>query len=113
MRERLSELHDPSGQTLYCFTAQFECYSKTDNGSNVALLVSVKHDGRFACDHSWIHRSKAMKLLELRHGDIVQFVACVERYPKNVPVPLAEVVEYDYCFSKIREMIIISRRNDV
>lgn len=115
MRERLGDLYDPAGQAAHTFTAQFQCFGKTDEGSNVALLVAVYLGcEKWLSDHVWIHRSKQLKLLEPDKGDILEFEAVVSRYPRQgKSFTRADEIEYDFCLDKIKEMKIVQRRNRV
>lgn len=113
MRERLGDYYDPSGRQTHYFTAQFQCFGKTDEGSNVALLVSVFKDGRWVCDHAWIHRSKQMKRLELEKGDIIEFQAVVGKYPRQGETIIrAEERTWDFSLEHICEMRILRKRSD-
>lgn len=112
MRERLGDLYDPSGKQAYCFTAQFQCFGKTDEGSNVALLVAVYlGTGRWVADHVWIHRSKQMKRLELEKGDIIAFEAVVNKYLRQgISFSRPEDAVYDFGLDHIRAMRVHQKR---
>ena len=112
MRERLGELYDPAGKEAHCFTAQFHCFGKTDEGSNVALLIAIYlGTERWCADHLWIHRSKQMKQLELEKGDIIKFSAVVGKYPRQgESFSRAEDAEWDFCLNKVRKMRIYRKR---
>lgn len=107
MRERLA----PHYQETHCFTADFASYSKTEDGNNVACFRNVKLNGKWVCDHVWIHRSKHMKNLELKHGDKVQFEARVGRYTRGFP-RIEQEVEFDYNLEKVREFIVVQRHTE-
>jgi len=106
MRERLALYF---GQTQ-CFTAQFQCYGRTAEGSNVVLLVRVQIEDRWVCDHLWIHRSKMLKNLALEKGDIVEFMARVGRYARNEPIQHVSEIQWDYNLEKIHAVNVIQRR---
>jgi len=111
MRERLGDLYDPSGRQAHCFTAQFQCFGKTDEGTNVALLVEIYlGTERWLSDHVWVHRSKQMKLLEPERGDILEFEAVVGKYPRSESFSRAEDCQYDFSLEKIREIRILRKR---
>src|SRR5258708_11173567 len=110
MRERLGELYDPGGKEAYCFTAQFQTFGKTDEGSNVALLIAIYlGNERWVADHVWIHRSKQLKLLEPEKGDILEFEAVVGRYPRSESFSRAEDCVWDYGLEHIREIHILRK----
>lgn len=106
MRKRLARYY----QQTHVFNAKFMEYSKTPEGSNVCLLGNICIGGHWVADHVWIHRSKAVKRLELMHGDHVRFEAQVDRYARNHPLPPDFEVEYDYGLVKIREFIVLKRK---
>lgn len=110
MRERLAALFDEDRQAVHTFTAQFAKFSRTETGANVACLVQIKHGFHFACDHAWVHRSKAMKQLELQTGDRVLFEAQIERYVRPGIVLNSCDLEHEYGLTKVRNMMIIERR---
>jgi len=110
MRERLGDFYDPAGKESHCFTAQFQCFGKTDEGSNVVLLLNVQHEGKFACDHMWIHRSKQMKLLEPERGDMIEFQAVVGKYPRSESFSRAEDCVYDFSLEKIKDIRLLNKR---
>lgn len=115
MRERLGDLYDPSGQQAHCFTAQFQCYGKTDEGSNVALLVAIYlGTEKWVADHAWIHRSKQMKYLELERGDIIEFDAVVGKYLRQgKSFSRVEDAEFEFCLKHVRQMRIYRKRGTV
>jgi hypothetical protein len=114
MRERLGDLYDPSGQESHCFTAQFQCFSKTEDGSNVALLLLIQRKGQFVADHVWIHRSKQLKQLCPERGDILAFEAVVGKYPrKGESFSRGEDAVYDFSLEKIREIRIVNKRGTI
>jgi hypothetical protein len=110
MRERLGDFYDPSGKESHCFTARFQCFGKTDEGSNVALLLSIQHNGKFAADHVWIHRSKQLKQLAPEKGDIIAFEAVVGKYPRSESFSRGEDAKYDFSLEKIREIRLIRKQ---
>lgn len=111
MRERLGDYYDPSGQESHCFTAQFQCYGKTDEGSNVVLLLEIRLGDKWTADHVWVHRSKQMKRMELERGDIVEFSAVVGKYPRQgVSFERAEDAQYDFSLEHVKEMRIVRKR---
>lgn len=115
MRERLGDLYDPAGKQAHCFTAQFHCFGRTDEGSNVALLVAVYlGTEKWISDHVWIHRTKQMKRLELEKGDIIEFEAVVGKYPrKGESFSRAEDAVWDFSLEHVREMRIYRKRGTV
>jgi hypothetical protein len=96
------------GET-HLFTAQFQAFSTTKGGAQVACFERVCIEGEQVTDHIWIHRSKHMKTLNLQRGDIVEFEARVERYPRRHRTSQREA-EHDYNLEKIKEMRVIKRR---
>ena len=114
MRERLGDYYDPSGQESHCFTAQFQCFSKTEDQSNVALLLLVQLDGKFVADHVWIHRSKQLKNLLPERGDILAFEAVVGKYPrKGESFSRAEDAQYDFSLEHVKEIRILNKRGEI
>lgn len=109
MRERLG-VHF---RETHCFTAIFQRFGTTVDGSHTACLMHLRIDGRWVADHVWIHRSKAMKLLEPQYGDVVQFEARVGRYAKGEPLNHVSEVEYDFTVEKIRNFVILTRKEGV
>lgn len=105
MREGLAEHF----QATECFTAVFQRYSKTPEGSNVVCLRQVHIDGKLVTDHVWIHRSKHIKNMELIEGDLVQFEARVTRYAAGIPRPHVDAVQFDFCLEKIRNFVVLKR----
>lgn len=113
MRERLGEFYDQTGKCTHLFTAQFQCYGKTDEGSNVLLLLEIQLEDKWVADHNWIHRSKQMKLLELERGDIVEFEAVVGKYPRQgESFSRAEDCKWDYSLEHVKEMRIVRKRGE-
>lgn len=111
MRERLGDLYDPAGQQTHIFTAQFHCFGRTDEGSNVALLVAVYLGcEKWLSDHVWIHRSKQLKLLMPDKGDILEFEAVVGRYPRSESFSRAEDCQWDFSLEHIRDIRILRKR---
>lgn len=108
MRERLSNYY----QQTCIVTARFSHYSKTDSGSNVVCLNNLVICDKWVADHVWIHRSKQIKLLELRAGDVVQFEGRVCRYLRNIFVIDRTDLSMDYGLEKIREFKVMERRNE-
>ncbi len=105
MREELAQHY----QTINVFTAHFVSYGRTDDGSNVVLLAHIHLGEEWVADHVWVHRSKHMKQLELKVGDVVEFEARVGRYVKGIPRPHVEALNYDYNLEKIREFRVVQR----
>lgn len=108
MRERLSDHY----QETIIVTARFSHYSKTDTGSNVVCLKNLFACGRWIADHVWIHRSKQIKQLELKAGDIVEFEARVCRYARNGFVVEREDMNIDYGLEKVRAFTVKQRRTE-
>lgn len=110
MRERLGDLFDPAGKCAHVFTAVFQCYGKTAEGSNVICLMDIRLGQNALTDHLWIHRSKQMKQLELEFGDWIAFSAVVGKYPRQgESFSRGEDAVYDYSLEHIREMRIIRK----
>src|SRR5690242_12286303 len=111
MRERLGDFYDPAGKESHCFTAIFQCFGRTDEGSNVLLLLDVRRSGKFAADHIWIHRSKQIKRLELEKGDLVEFEAVVGKYPrKGESFTHGKDAVWDFSLEHVREMRITRKK---
>ncbi len=106
MRERLGVHYGE----IHCFTAVFQLFSRTAEGSNVACLMNVRLYDRQVADHVWVHRSKVMKRLGLQYGDIVEFEARVGRYTRGEPLNHVSEIEFEYTLEKLRDMRVIRRR---
>lgn len=108
MRQRL----EPYYQETHIFTARFQKYSKTIHGSNVVCLVGLCLGGQAVADHIWIHRSKQVKQLELKNGDMVEFEARVCKYARDWFAVEIEDISLDYGLEKIREFRVTKREGD-
>lgn len=84
---------------VYTFRGVFIRYSRTPEGRNVALLRQVMVNGVNITSHIWIHRSKAMKQMELQEGETVEFEAEVKPYKHKKPN-----TKDDYTIERIRNM---------
>lgn len=113
MRERLGELYDPSGSEAHCFTARFQCFGKTDEGSNVALLCEIHMGDKWVADHVWIHRSKQLKQLAPERGELVVFEAVVGKYPRQgESFTREEDAKYDFSLEHVREFRVLGREEN-
>lgn len=108
MRERLAQYY----RETHIFTARFQCYGKTDNGSNVACFDHIRICTQWVADHIWIHRSQHMKKLDLQTGDMVEFEARVGRYVHGTPRPHMKQVQYDYNLEKVSDLKVIRRHGE-
>jgi hypothetical protein len=106
MRERLSRHY----QETLTFQARFLNYSKTPEGSNVVCLGDIHLGHLWMADHVWIHRSKTIKQLELKRGDMVEFEARVNRYCKEFINPETGQRDWDYGLEKVKEFKVIERK---
>lgn len=111
MRVLLSDMYDPAGDAFYYFTAVFERFSKTEEGSNVVMLTQVHAEGKYVADHCWIHRSKALKHLNPAKGDVLEFLAVVSKYPKPKDFVHIRQMHWEYGLEKVREIKIKEKRN--
>lgn len=109
MRVLLSDMYDPTGNAFYYFTAVFERFSKTEDGSNVVALAQVHCDGKYVADHCWIHRSQALKKLNPVKGDVLEFLAVVSKYPKPRDFTHVRQMKWEYGLEKVREIKIKER----
>lgn len=91
------------------WTAHFQTYGRTADGSNVICVANVRLDGQIVADHVWIHRSKHMKRLNLRLGDVVTFEAQVGRYPRTKTFTHVSEIEYDFNLEKVRDFQVVRR----
>lgn len=100
MRTGLALLFDET----HTFNATFICYAQTDEGRNVVLVEDVYWQGKRITGHIWLHRTKALKQLELKRGERIEFEAKVEKYVKNVRIVSKSDIEADYGFKNIRDV---------
>lgn len=91
------------GET-HIFSATFTCYARTDEGRNVVLVEDVYWEGKLITGHIWLHRTRALKELQLEKGERIEFEARVEKYMKNVHIEKQADIEADYGFKNIREV---------
>lgn len=73
-------------------------------------LGDVHHGHLWMADHVWIHRSKHMKRLELKKGDMVEFEARVCRYYRDFTDPKTGQRDMDYGLEKVRDFKVIERK---
>lgn len=109
MRERLAVLYEDNPMASHLFIARFSKFSRNKDGSNRACLDHIRHNGHMVADHCWVHRSKAMKCLELENGDIVEFEAQIRRYAKEVEFYSGEIGLIEYGLERVRNMRITER----
>jgi hypothetical protein len=83
MREKLKEICGVRAR----FRGRFERFGERTSGGYVkrmALLSDITDSkGNEMCDHIWLNLTKAVKALELKPGDRIEFTARVRPYTKG------------------------------